>query len=149
MALHIRFVSVLSTLLLATSPSSARNDVVMLPITTVVSTPEAQQRLGDSIKFYFGTQAAPHVAQSFGSYTAHGKASESGKTEIASCEQAALSTLVQMREHATSLGANGVVGIVSDYHRHEVSSPTDIECHLGSHSAGVVLRGDVVRFAGR
>ncbi len=144
---HIRHGFVLSALLFATSPSFAGNDVVMLPIANAINMPEAQQKLGDSIKFYFGTQPATRITQTFGKFVANPKTNAFAKTEGRACERAFLSALLSFQERAASVGANAVINIESYYRKHAVPSQTDFECHKGVFVAGVALRGDVVRLA--
>jgi uncharacterized protein YbjQ (UPF0145 family) len=51
----------------------------------------------------------------------------------------------QLEKRAKQLGANAVVKIVSYYKRVEMSSPTQFECHQGSRTTGVALKGDFVK----
>lgn len=138
---------VLFVLLFATTPSFAADEVVMLPIANAVNMPEAQQKLGNSIKFYFGTQPATRITQTFGTFVANPKTNAFAKTEGGACERAFLSALLSLQERAESVGANAVINIASYYRKHEVPSQTDFECHKGVFVAGVALRGDVVRLA--
>ena len=129
-------------------PASARNDVVNLPIANALNSPEAHDKLGHSVQFYFGTQPTPRIVREFGSFVAHRKTNGFAKSEDTSCDWAFLSALVELQSRAVSLGANAVVDIESYYNRHEVSSPATYECHKGFLMAGVVLRGKMVRLAG-
>jgi uncharacterized protein YbjQ (UPF0145 family) len=135
-------------LLLAATPSFALDEVVMLPIVNALNLPEAQQRLGNSVKFYFGDQQAGRVAQTFGRFVANPKSNGFGKTEGSACERAFLSALLSFQERAESVGGNAVINIESYYKKHEVSSATEFECHKGVFVTGVALRGVVVRLAG-
>ena len=135
-------------LLAVASPSFARDDVVMLPIGAAMTTPEAQQKLGTSIKFYFGTRPTTPITAEFGRFVANPKTNAFAKSEGRVCDRVFLSALLSLQEHAESVGANAVINITSYYKKHEVASPTDYECHKGFLVAGVALRGDVVRLAG-
>jgi uncharacterized protein YbjQ (UPF0145 family) len=147
--LRIRGICALFVLLAAAAPSFAADEVVMLPIADAMNMPEAQQKLGDSIKFYFGTQPATRITQNFGNFVANPKTNAFAKTEGKACEWAFLSALISLRDRAMSVGANAVVNIESYYRKHEVSSQTEFECHKGFLIAGVALRGDVVRTGDR
>jgi hypothetical protein len=134
-------------LLLAASPAFAADDVLMLPVANAINTPEAQQKLSNSVKFHFGAQAVTGIAQNFGQFVANPKTNAFAKTESAACQRVFLSALISLHEHADSLGANAVIHIVSYYRKHVVSSDTEYECHKGFLIAGVALRGEVVRLA--
>jgi uncharacterized protein YbjQ (UPF0145 family) len=144
---HFRYGFMLSALLLATSPAFARDDVLMLPIANAMATPQAQQKLGNSVKFFFGTHPATRITQSFGNFVANPKTNAFAKSEATACEWVFLSALISLQERAASVGANAVVNIESFYQKHEVSSQTEYECHKGFLMAGVALRGDLVRLA--
>jgi hypothetical protein len=138
---------VLSALLVTASPSFARDDVVMLPIANAINTPEAKTKLKNAVRFYFGTQPAIPITQTFGRFVANPKTNAFAKTEINACERVFLSALISLQNDAEAAGANAVVNIKSFYKKHEVSSQTEYECHKGFLIAGVALRGDVVRLA--
>lgn len=139
----------LLALLLGATPVAARDAVVLLPIAHVIDAPAAQQKLQNSVQLYFGARPARAVIRDFGNYRARRKTNGFAKSEEASCDQAFLSALREMQGRAASLGANAVVNIESDYNHHQVSSRTDYECHKGFLMAGVALRGDIVRLAGK
>jgi uncharacterized protein YbjQ (UPF0145 family) len=145
--LHFRYEFLMSALLLVASPAFARDDVVMLPVADAMNTPMAQQKLGDTVKFYFGTQPATRITQGFGKFVANPKTNAFAKTEKSACEWVFLSALISLKERAESLGANAVVNVESYYKKREVVSETQYECHKGFLMAGVALRGDVVRLA--
>jgi uncharacterized protein YbjQ (UPF0145 family) len=138
----------LAALLVAAPAAFARDEVVMIPIASVMNMPEAHQKLGDSVKFTFGAQPAGRVAQDFGPYVVNPKTNGFAKSADKACEWAFLSALISLQDHAASVGANAVINIVSYYDKHVVTSDTAFECHKGFLMAGVALRGDVVRLAG-
>ena len=118
-----------AALLLTASPSFAADDVVMLPVANAINTPEAQQKLPDSVKFYFGAQPVPRTAQSFGQFVSNRKTNGFAKSAAAACERAFLSALISLHQRADELGGNAVIHIESYYRKHAVSSDTDYECH--------------------
>ena len=146
---HVRSGLVLAVLFFAAVPAVANDEAVMLPIADAMNMPEARQRLSPAVTFYFGTQGTPRVVQSFGNFVANPKTNAFAKTEGRACEWAFLSALRSLQERAESVGANAIINVQSYYKKHEFISNTQYECHKGFLIAGVALRGDVVRFAGR
>ncbi len=144
---HLRCGFVAAALLLTASPSFAADDVIMLPVANAINTPEAQQKLPSSVKFYFGNQPVGRIAQTFDQFVSNRKTNAFAKSDDAACQRAFLSALISLHQRADELGANAVIHIVSYYRKHEVSSDTEYECHKGFLMAGVALRGDVVRLA--
>lgn len=143
-------VPLLMAALLAASPAAARNVIMPMSVSDLLATPQARQHLGDAITFRFGAQSTPRPVQTFGSREVRGKASDSGAGgEQAACTFAAIDALRRLGDDATSAGANAVINIESDFHNHPVSSPRMIECHMGSFSVVVVLRGELVRLPAR
>jgi uncharacterized protein YbjQ (UPF0145 family) len=144
---YFRYGIMLSALLLTTLPAFAADEVLMLPIASAMATPQAQQKLGNSVKFYFGTHPATRVIRTFGNTVANPKTNGFAKSAGTACEWVFLSALISLQERAAEVGANAVVNITSFYDKHEVSSQTEYECHKGFLMAGVALRGDLVRLA--
>jgi uncharacterized protein YbjQ (UPF0145 family) len=144
---YLRYGFAAVVFMLTVSPSFAADDVVMLPVANAINTPEAHQKLPDSVKFYFGAQPAARTAQTFGQFVSNRKTNGFAKSESAACERAFLSALISLHQRADELGANAVIHIESFYRKHAVSSETEYECHKGFRMAGVALRGEVVRLA--
>jgi hypothetical protein len=112
---------VAAALLLAASSAFAGDDVVMLPVATAINTPEAQQKLSNTVKFYFGAQPVTGISQDFGEFVANPKTNAFAKTVNAACQWVFLSALLSLQERAESLGANAVIHIVS-YFRKRICS---------------------------
>jgi uncharacterized protein YbjQ (UPF0145 family) len=134
-------------LLLTASPSFAADDVVMFPVASAINTPEALQKLSNSVKFYFGAQPVPQTVQSFGQFVSNRKTNGFAKSAAVACQRAFLSALISLHQRADELGGNAVIHIESYYRKHAVVSDTQYECHKGFLIAGVALRGEVVRLA--
>jgi uncharacterized protein YbjQ (UPF0145 family) len=128
-------------------PCFAADEIVMLPIASAMSMPDAQQKLGHSVRFYFGMQPPTRITRTYGNFVANPKTNAFARSADKACEWAFLSALIALQSHADELGANAVINITSYYRKHEVSSQTEYECHKGFLMAGVALRGDVVRLA--
>jgi uncharacterized protein YbjQ (UPF0145 family) len=100
-----------------------------------------------SVKFFFGNQASPQILTKLESYVATPKTSAMAKSDQGACHEALLWTLVAMEKRAQQKGANAVVNIASFYKKHEISSATEFECHVGNVIVSVVLKGDLVKIA--
>lgn len=133
-------------LLGAAATAQARDNKLMLPVSGAMADNDAQGRLGDSVKFYFGNQKTPAVASRLGSDQTSQKTNSVGKTPERACNWAFLSAMLRLQQRAKELGADAVVNIVSNYKNVENSSETDFECHDGAIMSGVALKGDFVKF---
>lgn len=131
----------------ATAPVQARDTAVMMPIAEAMSANSAKDRLGDSVRFYFGKQATPQVLNKIISDQTNLKTNAFGKSAVTSCNWVFLSAMLSLKKRAEEVGANAVVNIVSNYHNVEMSSETEFECHDGALMSGVALKGDFVKVA--
>jgi uncharacterized protein YbjQ (UPF0145 family) len=127
------------------TPAQARDTKVMLPLQTAMVMNDAQNRLGDSVKFYFGSQSTPPVLERLGSDKTSQKTNSFGKSAETACYWAFLSAMLRLQQRAHELGANAVVNIVSNYKNIEMSSETEFECHDGALMSGVALKGEFVK----
>lgn len=125
--------------------AQANDRKVMLPIEAGMAANDAKEKLGDGVKFYFGTQKAPAVVKKLGTEQTSQKTNAFGKSDATACNWAFLSAMIRLQKHAKEVGANAVVNIVSNYKNIEYSSETEFECHAGAVMAGVALKGDFVR----
>lgn len=131
----------------ATLPASAADRKLMLPIAGAMASNDAQGRLGDNVKFYFGDQPTPKVTQKITSDRTSQKTNSFGKTPETACNWAFLSAMLALKKKAEEVGANAVVNIVSNYKNNEMSSQTEFECHDGNIVSGVALKGEFVKIA--
>jgi uncharacterized protein YbjQ (UPF0145 family) len=129
----------------AAAAAQARDTKLMLPLSAAMSDNDAQNRLGDSVKFYFGKQQAPAVLERLGTDQTSQKTNSFGKTPERSCNWAFLSAMLRLQQRARELGANAVINIVSYYKNAENSSETQFECHDGALMSGVALKGEFVK----
>lgn len=129
----------------AASPAHARDTKHLLPIAAAMAANDAQNRLGDSIKYYFGDQKTPAIVERLGSDKTSQKTNSFGKSAETSCNWAFLSAMLRLQARAQELGANAVVNIVSNYKNVEMSSATEFECHDGALMTGVALKADFVK----
>lgn len=136
---------VVAALLWAASfAAQARDDVGSYPIADVMANPEYAQRL-QGVRFYFGSQAHPTIAQTFGEYQSNKKTNAFNKSDKEACEWAFLSALLSLHQRALSLGGNAVVNITGYYKKIDFTSETHFQCGAGATMAGVTLKGDVVK----
>lgn len=124
-------------------PALARNDIYTLPLKPTLDSPEFAQQVGTSVAFVFGDQPTP--GEAIAEYVANEREHFHDRTEEVACRGTLLEALTEMRDRATSAGANAVVGIVSYFRKKTFSSPTDFECHAGSNGVFVSLKGTFVK----
>ncbi len=130
-----------------TLPVHARDTKHLLAISDGMAAGDAQEHLNGTVKFYFGNQNHPKVLAKLGTNFTNRKTNAFGKSDETACNWAFLSAMVQLEKHATELGANAVINIVSYYKKDVFSSQTEFECHAGALMAGVALKGDFVKIA--
>ena len=123
----------------------ARDSHLKLPIKDAMENAEAKQRLGTEVKFFFGPQAVPKGAKSFGTYTSNKKTNFANKSDKEGCEWAFLSAMLTLKERAIAEGGNAVINIQSYYKKNEFASATEYECGAGAFVGGVTLRGTVAK----
>ena len=131
------------------STAEARNTRYMLPIKDALNTATADEKLDDSIPLFFGHHSHPRVIQNFDSWVTSRKSNGLGHSDVEACNRAFLSGLIELQKRARKEGGNAVINIISYYDKNPVSSNTEFECHAGAVIAGVALKGDVVKLAGR
>ncbi len=143
----ISVMAVLGAVMVSAIPVQAADTKVMLPIAGGLAANDAQNRLGDSVKFYFANQSTPKVLKKLGSDTTNLKTNAFAKTNEKACNWVFLSGLLSLQKRAKEMGANAVVNITSNYDNIENPSATEFECHVGAIMAGVAFKGDLVTIA--
>jgi len=128
---------------LLSTPALARDTLHNLPVADVLNDPSNASKL-EGVKFYFGDQPHPEVAQSFGTDRTNKKTNAFGKSDVEACKWVMLSALVQLHQRAIELGANAVINIKSNYKNHETSSATEYVCGAGAFMSGVAFIGEFV-----
>ncbi|MES2260678.1 MAG: excinuclease ATPase subunit [Pseudomonadota bacterium] len=131
----------------AALPAMAEDTVVMLPIAAAMEANDAQNRLGEGVKFYFGDQKTPRVLNKITSDKTSQRTNGFGKAAEKSCNWVFLSAMLALKKRAVDVGANAVINIVSNYKDKEMSSQTEFECHDGAIMSGVALKADFVKIA--
>lgn len=132
---------------LSASPAGATNNVYLLPLPDSLDRPDVHEAIDGTVKFYFGDAQHPAVLKTFDSLVANQKTSSFGIADIKACNRVFADALSQLQKRAHELGANAVINIHSFYRREDISSQTDVQCHVGFLIAGVALKGDFVTLA--
>jgi hypothetical protein len=122
----------------------ARDTELRLPIADALADAEIKSKIPNDVAFYFGSERTPAITKTFGEYVTNKKTNSVGRPDAVVCRWAMLSALIQLRDRAKQLGANGVVNVVSYYKKDTQSSPTHYVCHAGNVVAGVALKGSFV-----
>jgi hypothetical protein len=104
----LAYLSLLTVVLIWSPPSIGRDDVLAFPIADVLAQPRHSSRL-EGVQFYFGGQAHPAVAHSFGEYQSNKKTNAFNKSDKEACEWAFMSALLSFYQRALSEGANAVI----------------------------------------
>lgn len=133
--------------LAATAPVQAADRINMIKIEDAMAANGARERLGDSVKFYFGDTKTPKVAERRGPVKTSNKTNSFGKSPTESCNWVFLSAMLDLQKKAERAGANAVINIQSNYKNVPRSSTTEIECHDGAIMSGIALKGEMVRLA--
>jgi hypothetical protein len=134
-------------LLVIPGTTVARNTRYMYPVADVVNSTVGKEKLGTAVKFYFGSQEHPPIAQEFGQFVSNLKTNAFNKSDRQACDWVFLSALLSLRDRAVEKGGDAVIRIVSFYQKNEVVSDSEYECHVGAVVAGVALKGVVVDLA--
>jgi hypothetical protein len=143
MSRRTALVLVLGLSAVATS-ADARDDRLRFPLADVLNSAEARSTLDPGVQLYFGKQPYAAPAQRFGIFASNKKTNFFNKSDQQGCNWVFLSAVKTMQDRARKMGANAVVGIVSNYKNIEFSSETQFECGAGNVVGGVALKGEVV-----
>ncbi len=133
---------------LAAPGARAADTLVLISVPEAMSTPEYQDKLDGSVKFYFGNTPHPGIEHTYGNFVTNKKTNGFAKEAGVACRHVLLSALIQLQNQAKSLGGNAVVNIHSYFKKNEQSHDQAVECYKGFLIAGVALKGDVVKVAG-
>lgn len=140
-----KVIAAVTLALAAAAPVQAADRVNMIKIEDAMAANGARERLGDSVKFYFGDTKAPKVAENRGPVKTSKKTNSFGKSPTESCNWVFLSAMLDLQKRAEKAGANAIINIQSNYNNVPTSSKTEIECHDGALMSGIALKGEMVR----
>ena len=116
-----------------------------MPISAAMESDDAKAKLGDDVKFFFGSQKAPKPKQTLGSFTSNKKTNFANKSDEEGCKIAFLSAMIALKDRALKEGGNAVINIHSVYKDSKFESDSEYECGAGKILGGVALRGTVVK----
>ncbi len=131
--------------ILLSGTAQARDDVLTLPLNTIIGTDKAKQTLLD-IPIYFAGQSHPEIGKDTVEVSTSRKTNAFGKSDNEACQWVLLSALKVLQDAALKRGYDAVVNIRSNYKHNEFSSATKFQCGAGSIMAGVALKGDLAKF---
>jgi len=143
-------IAVLATLLvslfLCVPVAEARDDAHFLPVKDALELGKAQGKLDGSVRFYFSGQSHPAVSARLRTgVMSNKKTNAANKSDEEACQWAMLTALIAFQDRVKREGGNAVINLESYYNRRSYKNATQYECHAGTWTAGVVLKGDVVR----
>jgi len=126
--------------------AQAANTVLMLPIADAMAANDAEERLGDSVKFYFADQKpTAKIIKHIASDTVSLRTNAFGKKDEKACNWVFLSDMLSLQKRALELGANAVINIVNNFDNKPNPSATEFECQVGFLMAGVAFKADFVK----
>ena len=134
---------VVGALLCVVSPAQARNDIGHYPISVVLDSIDAKEKLDPNIKFYFG-DAKIAFETDLGVLKTNKKTNAANKSDEDACQWVFLSALIDLQRKAAQKGANAIVEIRSNYKNKSFVSDKEFECGSGAFVAGVALVGRAV-----
>lgn len=112
-----------------------------LPYRDVLAMPQAQTRLDPAVRLFFGQQQFPQPTSWRHDYFVDRSGNALLTSAESACRNVAIDNLVTLQERARAVGANAVVNIVSDYSRSPRQDNDSYQCHVGSFTANVSLKG--------
>lgn len=152
MAMHLPSWSRLAPVLAAAAlglgqPAMARNDAIIHPIAPVLNA-DGRALMGD-LHVAFGASTAGEGTALTAGVEVHGIGSTQDigyrkPTDAEVCDRALLDALNKLALAARKAGANGIVGIVSNYQGRSLDDPNHVECRAGTIKSHVLLKANLV-----
>ncbi len=130
-------------------PAAARNLAIVHPVAPVLGGKTGRNIVSDLRVAFGGATAAigTTITTDF-EVEGIGGSEYSGNrrpTDAEVCDRALLDALTKLVLAARNAGANGIVGIVSNYQHRPFDDPNNVECHAGTFKSHVVLKANFVR----
>lgn len=136
------YISIFTIILAMTSASSARNSTMMVSIDQVTNSDEYRSRIDPSVTLLFHPKKPPAATVTYGETSVVGKAR--GDTDYLACKNAFIEALTDLQNIAKKNGADTIFDIHSFFKRRDNFSATQFECHSGSFSSVVGLKGTLL-----
>lgn len=134
----------LSSLLVSTQ-THARNEYKEFSIAQAMALEQFKSKLGNEVKFYFGSSKPGGITKTFGEWPTVKKTNAFNKTDEYACQWALLSALLTLKKRALAEGGNAVINIKSNNDHRAKSSSKTFECEVGNIVASVAVLGTVVK----
>ena len=133
-------------------PAFARDTRLVLPIYPVMQQPATREAIGNDVQLRFATTPQPQVSQAqtlkaesyarpYSSTQRYGDGRPVIRSDEETCREAMRNTLVALAQAARARGVHTVTQVESFYEGAVLSTPNAYECHAGTGSAEVHLRG--------
>ncbi|KQW59630.1 hypothetical protein ASC92_08485 [Variovorax sp. Root411] len=133
-------------------PALARDTRLVLPIYPVMQQPATREAIGNDVQLRFATTPQPLVSQSqmlkaesyarpYSPTQRYGDGRPVIRSDEETCREAMRNTLVALSQAARARGVHTVTQVESFYEGAVLSTPGAYECHAGTGSAEVHLRG--------
>jgi hypothetical protein len=131
--------------LLASRPTSARDDRLVFPIRAAFDSVDAKQKVDPNIRLYFGKMPHPTPTADLGVYKSNDKTRAFNRTDQDACNWVFLSAVLKLQQRARQLQGNAIVEIESIYKNEPFVSETEYRCGAGTFVSGVALSGKIVK----
>ncbi len=129
-------------------PALARNDTLTHPVAPLLNG-DGRGVMGDLHVAFGSATAQDGMLVTEGVYVhGVGHSTDVGyrkPTDAEVCDRALFDALNKLTIAARKAGANGIVGIVSDYQSRRLDDPANVECHAGTMKSHVLLRANLVK----
>lgn len=130
-------------------PAAARNLAIVHPVAPVLNGKTGSNIVSD-LRVAFGAATADSGTAITTGFEVEGIGGSDyignrRPTDAEVCDHALLDALTKLVLAARNAGANGIVGIVSNYQHHSFDDPNNVECHAGTFKSHVVLKANLVR----
>ena len=139
----IKLIFITASLCFLVAPVQARNEMKEFSIKNLKELDAYDKKLGDEIKFYFGTKL-PKVQKRYGEWASLKKTNAFNKTDEYACQWAMLSALLSLKKRAIREGGNAVFVKTNNDHATKANSAA-FECEIGNIVASIAVLGTVVK----
>ncbi len=144
----VRFIgfSVLTSLVLFSSPSFARNTFHDLSVRAAAKSVMGEEKLLN-VPFYMAKQKHPAIKKDLGVFKSNKRTNALNKSDEEACKITFLSAIISLQQRAQRMGADGIVDIKSITKHKSLASASKYRCAAGDIMANVVLTGRLVEFS--
>lgn len=101
------------------------------------------------VPFYMAGEKHPAVTQKIGIWPTNKRTNAFGKAKTDACHRVFISAIRALQQRAQREGGNAVIDIESTIKGESFKSATQFRCAAGAVMANVVLKGTIVKLAGK